>query len=118
MELWIKIVTFMYLIFNGVRVFSCIPQIISIAKEESEVKTISLSTWGMLTMGGLTAALYSIVVRVDILVALMTTGNALGCIAVMGIVLYKRQKYGDGIFFFKKKEEWATDEDVTHLLDR
>lgn len=118
MELWIKLVTFLYLVFNGVRVFSCIPQIVAISKEQSPVKTISLSTWGMLTMGMVTAALYAIFVTKDVLVALMTSGNALGCLMVVFIVMYKRKKYGMPIFVRKSKEVWATEQDVKTLLDR
>lgn len=119
MDLWIKFVTFSYLIFNGIRVFSCIPQILSIAKEASPAKSISLSTWGMLTMGMITTALYSIVVRVDLLSSVLTTGSAIGCLGIVSVVIYKRKKYDGKIIKSKTKSEvWATDEDFVKLLEK
>jgi uncharacterized protein with PQ loop repeat len=118
MVLWIKIVTFLYLVFNGIRVFSCIPQILSIAKEESPVKTISISTWCMLSMGLITSCLYAIYVTHDLLIALMSGGNGVSSIIVIGLVIYKRKRYGMPIFTKKKSVNWATDEDLSKILER
>jgi uncharacterized protein with PQ loop repeat len=89
----IKAITLVYFLLNTVRVFSYVPQIITVAKEKSTAKAISLMTWIFWTGANLITAIYATVVVKDLLLALMSYGNSIGCGVVVGIVLYKRKKY-------------------------
>jgi hypothetical protein len=89
----IKIITFFYILFNSGRVFSYIPQIIAVFKEQTPVLAISLVTWSFWTAANLTTALYATVVLPDALLAAMSYGNTLGCAIVVFLVVYKRYKY-------------------------
>lgn len=89
----IKIITFLYILFNSGRVFSYIPQIIAVFKEKTPVLAISLVTWSFWTAANLTTALYATVVLPDQLLAAMSYGNTLGCAVVVFLVIYKRYKY-------------------------
>ena len=89
----IEIITYMYIIFNSGRVFSYIPQIIAVFKEQNPVLAISLITWSFWTAANFTTALYATVVLPDVLLAAMSYGNTFCCAVVVLLVIYKRYKY-------------------------
>lgn len=91
--LMITLITYLYLAFNSVRVFSYVPQIISVAKDKSPAKAISLMTWSFWTFANLTTALYATFVVPDYLLSIMSYGNTLGCGIVVAMVICKRKKY-------------------------
>ena len=99
MDIFIKSIIFLYFTFNTVRVFSYVPQIVAVAKELTDAKAISLITWSFWSMANLTTGLYANFVANDMLLAWMSYGNTLGCVIVVGIVIYKRKKYGNVKFF-------------------
>lgn len=94
-ELFAKIVTYIYFLLNTIRVFSYIPQIITVGKEKSTARAISLLTWSFWTGANLITGVYATFVVKDTLLSLMSYGNALGCGIVVGIVLYKRKRYNE-----------------------
>jgi hypothetical protein len=118
MEWFIKSVIFMYFTFNTIRVFSYVPQIIAVSKDTTPAKGISLLTWSFWVVANLTTGLYATVVLPDMLLAIMSYGNTLGCAIVVSIVIYKRNKYGNSFVNFKANKEYksADDEDVINLF--
>lgn len=121
MALFIKSIIFLYFTFNTVRVFSYVPQIMAVAKDVSDAKAISLLTWSFWSMANFTTGLYANFVAHDMLLAIMSYGNTLGCIIVVGIVIYKRKKYGNVNFFklwAKKAHTLAQDHDFTNIFTR
>jgi hypothetical protein len=87
------VITALYIIFNTGRVLSYLPQIFAVAREKSAATAISLVTWLFWTGANLTTGLYATFKVPDFYLALMSYGNALGCIAVVIIVMFKRAKY-------------------------
>lgn len=111
----IAAITFAYVSLGAVRVLSYVPQIWAVSKERSEAKAISLITWTFWTLANLTTGLYATVVVPDMLLALMSYGNTLGCAIVVGIVMYKRKVYGMQV---DKSKDFvlAQDEDVMNIF--
>lgn len=95
--LFIKAITYIYFLLNTVRVFSYVPQIITVSKEKSTAKAISLWTWSFWTVANFITGLYATFVVKDVLLSLMSYGNTLGCGIVVGIVLFKRKHYAETV---------------------
>lgn len=89
-----QIILVLYVIFNGVRVFSYFPQIFTIAKEKSEVSAISLITWWMWTGANFISGIYASFITPDFWLAFVSFANGTGCLTVILCVIYKRKKYG------------------------
>lgn len=85
----------LYFISNAFRIVSYVPQIIQVAKQQDDVRAISLWTWGMWTVSNTTTALYALFVleKADFMLAALNFGNALGCLSVILIVIAKRKAY-------------------------
>lgn len=85
----------LYFISNTFRIFSYVPQVIQIARQNDDVKAISLWTWGMWALSNVTTALYAALAlaQPDWLLVLLNAGNTIGCLSVMGLVVYKRKMY-------------------------
>lgn len=94
------IITFLYIVFNSGRIFSYIPQIISVYKEKSAVTAISLLTWSFWAGANFTTGLYTIMVHYDLLMTIISMSNALCCMIVIGQVISKRYEYG----YWQKKQ--------------
>lgn len=102
-----------YFLFNSFRVFTYLPQILAVSKDNTGAKAISIFTWVAWTVANLTAGLYAefVLANPDYMLAIMSYGNAIGCGTVIGIVMYKRSK-------LKKLEKVATKElTVSNELD-
>lgn len=89
-----SIIACTYFIFNSFRVFTYVPQIFTVSKDNTGAKAISILTWVAWTIANLTAGLYAnfVLAKPDFMLAIMSYGNALGCGIVIGIVIYKRNK--------------------------
>ena len=111
----IQLLLMTYFVFNSIRVFSYIPQIVLLIKDTTGANAISFSMWGFWVCANLTTFLYTIVITKDYLLALMFLGNTIGCAAVLGISIYKRKKYGNLRFF---KPSIAKDNDVIDIFAR
>lgn len=89
-----SIIACTYFIFNSFRVFTYLPQIFTVSKDNTGAKAISIFTWVAWTIANLTAGLYAnfVLAKPDYMLAIMSYGNAIGCGTVIGIVMYKRAK--------------------------
>lgn len=83
----------LYVIFNGIRVFSYFPQILTITKQKTDVSAISLLTWSIWTCSNFISGLYTTVITPDMWLAIISFINSACCLAVISCVLYKRKKY-------------------------
>lgn len=116
-ELFIKAITYVYFVLNTIRVFSYVPQIITVSKEKTEAKAISLLTWFFWTGANLITGMYATFVVKDTLLSLMSYGNTLGCGIVVGIVLYKRKRYSEkSIMENTGVVEIASEKEVIELI--
>lgn len=115
--LFIKAITYIYFLLNTIRVFSYVPQIITVGKEKSMAKAISLLTWSFWTGANFVTGLYASFVVKDSLLSLMSYGNTLGCGVVVGIVIYKRRKYSESrIKSLETVAEVASEKEVIQLM--
>jgi uncharacterized protein with PQ loop repeat len=117
-ELFIKAITYVYFVLNTIRVFSYVPQIITVGKEKTTAKAISLWTWCFWTGANLITGMYATFVVKDTLLSLMSYGNTLGCGIVVGIVLYKRRKYDEQRIMERNRGiiEIASEKEVVELI--
>lgn len=116
--LFIKAITYVYFLLNTVRVFSYVPQIITVGKEKSTAKAISLVTWSFWTGANFITGMYASFVVKDSLLSLMSYGNTFGCGIVVGIVIYKRRRYNEKRVAARNATviEVASEKEVIQLL--
>lgn len=93
-DLLLQSITGIYVACNAVRLFSCVPQIIAVAREHSGAHAISLTTWLFWTLSNAATAIYCSTVIRDSLLAGINWGNAAGCMAVVSLTMMKRRRYG------------------------
>lgn len=91
--LFLNSITFIYFLLNILRVFSYVPQIITLSQEISEAKAMSLTTWSFWSAANFFTGVYALFVLKDTLLILMSFSNTLGCGIVVGLLIYKRKKY-------------------------
>lgn len=107
-----QLILVLYVIFNTVRVFSYLPQIFTVAKEKSAVTAISLLTWWMWTGANFISGVYASFITPDLWLALTSYANAVGCLAVISCVIYKRRKYGAKTVFVETELEKVDSSEV------
>ena len=81
----------LYVLTNGLRVLSYVPQIVAVARDHSGAHAIALSTWTFWTIANATTSLYAFRVPGDVLLAVISAANAICCLTVVAIVVYKRR---------------------------
>ena len=86
----------MFSIFNVLRIVSYLPQIIRDAADDEGAKAISYSTWCIWIGANTTTAAYAVVNITDVALFLISTLNALGCVAVVGLTAVKRYRLATG----------------------
>ena len=86
----------MFSIFNVLRIGSYLPQIIRVAADDEGAKAISYSTWCIWIGVNTTTAAYAIVNITDVVLFLISTLNALGCVTVIGLTAVKRYRLTRG----------------------
>lgn len=83
---------YLFSFFNGLRVFSYLPQIVRVMRDTQGAIAISYSTWGLWTAANASTALYAAVSLHDIALAQINTLNALFCTIVIGVTAFKRHQ--------------------------
>jgi hypothetical protein len=86
----IATIAWAYLITNAVRVFSYVPQIVTVWRCRDGARSLSLWTWGLWTASHVTAALYGTLVVHDVFFVAISLVNLVGCGAVTMIVSKRR----------------------------
>jgi hypothetical protein len=86
----------LFSIFNVLRIGSYLPQIIRVAADDEGAKAISYSTWCIWIGANTTTAAYAIVNIMDVVLFLISTLNALGCVTVVGLTAAKRYRLARG----------------------
>ena len=80
---------------NSLRMFAYVPQILSAARDGSGCRAVSYTTWGMFLVAHASAVAYALVNVQDHHMALVFTGNALCCLAILIVVFLKRLRHAD-----------------------
>jgi hypothetical protein len=79
-----------FTICNSARVVAYVPQITKAAADEGGAQAISFTTWGLFLFSNASAVAYALVNKDDWAMAIMFTGNAIGCAAILLIGAWKR----------------------------
>lgn len=110
--LTIKTILTLYICFNAFRIFSYIPQMITLYKEKSSARAISLLTYWMWTGANFTTAVYASVITVDWWLACISYMNSICCTIICLMIHYKRSKY-DNPLFKLTEIKFAQDKETT-----
>lgn len=87
-----EITLLLFTLSNSARVLAYIPQIVTTVKSDANsARGVSCFTWALFLMSNLTTVAYAVVNLGDWLMAAMFTGSALGCIAIIGVAVWRRR---------------------------
>jgi hypothetical protein len=78
---------------NSMRLVAYIPQIRKAAKDQNGASAISYTTWSLFLTANISTVAYAIVNRGDLGLALCFSGNAVCCLAILGVAFWKRRGY-------------------------
>jgi len=78
---------------NSLRILAYLPQIIRAARDSSGCVGISYGTWALFLIANLSGAAYAIVNVADSRMAVVFSGNAIGCLIILAVVGLKRQRH-------------------------
>jgi len=91
---WLRSTVFgAFMLVNSLRILAYVPQMLTAAKDVNGASGISCSTWALFLVSHLTTIIYAIVCLKDFVTALIFSGNALACLAVITITFIKRRRY-------------------------
>lgn len=82
-----------FTICNSLRLFACMPQILSAARDRGNCAGVSCATWTMFLLANSTAGAYALVNLADLSMAVLFAGNAACCAVILVIVCYKRRRF-------------------------
>jgi hypothetical protein len=80
-----------FTLINSLRVLAYIPQIVRAARDTGGASAVSIMTWALFLLSHLTTIAYAVVCIGDLVMALIFFGNAMACVAIVGITLMKRR---------------------------
>ena len=82
----------LFTVFNGLRIFSYLPQILRVARDPNGASAISYATWSLWTAANATTGLYAAVNLSDPTLVALNFLNAACCLAVIGLTAFKRRR--------------------------
>jgi len=84
------LITWTFVTVNASRTLAYLPQIFAALRCSDGARAISALTWGYFALAHFTGAIYSLGVVHDTSLAAVFSGNCLACVALLGIVGWKR----------------------------
>jgi hypothetical protein len=75
---------------NSIRIFAYVPQIVKVARDRNGASAVSSTTWGLFLASHIATILYAVFVLGDAVMALIFLGNALACVAILGLTAWCR----------------------------
>jgi len=86
-------ITLTYTVIGPVMSLAYVPQAITVARDTTGAKSISLPTWGLWSFSALVTVLYSGFVVRDWRWCLSASSSLIGCCAVFFLAYHKRSQY-------------------------
>jgi hypothetical protein len=90
------LVSALYALFGVVFVAAYVPQVRAVWRSGNGAADVSLPTWGLWCASATVSLLYACFVNHDMRFALVCLGNVVGCYAVTGATLLRRQRHALG----------------------
>ena len=88
-----EITLIVFTLCNSLRMLAYLPQITRAARDRSGAEAISFITWGLFLFSNSSAVAYALVNTQDLTMAVVFTGNALGCATILLIAAWKRSRH-------------------------
>jgi hypothetical protein len=82
----------LFSLFNGLRIFSYLPQIYRVATDEGGAKAIAYSTWSIWIGANATTSAYALIHLGDLPLCMINASNTAGCLAVVILTAFKRSQ--------------------------
>lgn len=79
---------------NSVRIFAYVPQIHKAAIDTNGASAISSTTWSLFLVAHLSTIAHALVNLGDWWLAICFAGNAVCCVAILGIAYWKKRRFG------------------------
>jgi hypothetical protein len=83
----------LFTVCNSMRIFAYVPQIRKAAIDRNGATAISYTTWTLFLVTHISTVAYASVNRQDFWLAACFAGNALCCLAILGIAFWNRQNH-------------------------
>lgn len=101
---WVPILVFtLFTFMNSIRIFAYVPQLLKVTEDTNGASAISYSTWTLFFLSHLTTVAFAIFYVGDLVMALIFSGNALACFAILLATFVKRRKHAAGL----KRAPWG-----------
>jgi hypothetical protein len=82
-----------FAVLNGGRALAYIPQIMRVARDRHGAAAISVTTWSLFAAANVATVFYATVRAKDWVMAAVFGFNAVACVAIVAVTLYKRFRY-------------------------
>jgi len=95
---WVPVVVFtLFTFMNSIRIFAYVPQLLKVTEDKNGASAISYSTWTLFFLSHLTTVAFAIFYIGDLVMALIFSGNALACFAILLATFVKRRNHAEGL---------------------
>lgn len=91
---WVPTLVFtLFTFMNSIRIFAYLPQFLKITGDKNGASAISYSTWTLFFLSHITTVAFAIFYIGDLVMALIFSGNAFACFAILLATFIKRRKH-------------------------
>ena len=91
---WVPTLVFtLFTFMNSIRIFAYLPQFLKITSDKNGASAISYSTWTLFFLSHLTTVAFAIFHVGDLVMALIFSGNAFACFAILLATYIKRRRH-------------------------
>ena len=91
---WVPTLVFtLFTFMNSIRIFAYLPQFLKITSDKNGASAISYSTWTLFFLSHITTVAFAIFYVGDLVMALIFSGNAFACFAILLATFIKRRRH-------------------------
>ncbi len=87
------VIVVLFTLANALRVFAYLPQILTLARDDTGAVNVSCSTWSLFFLAHITTVAYVLFEKHDVMLAVVFALNATCCATIVGLVIWRRQAY-------------------------
>jgi hypothetical protein len=95
---WVPAVAFtLFTFMNSIRIIAYVPQLLKVTQDRNGASAISYSTWALFFLSHLTTVAFAVFYVGDLVMALIFSGNALACFAILLATFLKRRTHAAAV---------------------